>query len=38
MKRQKNMDKIVLAPSSALATFLLLLQCYGTLALKELWG
>ena len=36
MKRQKNMDKMVLAPSSALTTFLLLLQCYGILALKEL--
>ena len=36
MKRQKNMEKIVLALSSALTTCLLLLQCYGILALKVL--
>ena len=34
MKRQKNMEKIVLAFSSALRTCLLLLQCYSILALK----
>ena len=36
MKRQKNMEKIVLALSSGLITCLLLLQCYGILALKVL--
>ena len=34
MERQKNMEKIVLALSSALRTCLLLLQCYSILALK----
>ena len=34
MKRQENMEKIVLALSSALTTFLLLLQCYSVLALE----
>ena len=34
MKRQKNMENIVLALSSALTTCLLLLQCYSILALK----
>ena len=34
MKRQKNMEKIVLALSSALTTCSLLLQCYSVLALK----
>ena len=34
MKRQENMEKIVLALSSALRTFLLLLQCYSVLALE----
>ena len=36
MERQKNMEKIVLALTSALTTCLLLLQCYGILALKVL--
>ena len=36
MKRQENMEKIVLALSSELTTCLLLLQCYGILALKVL--
>ena len=36
MKRQENMEKIILALSSALTASLLLLQCYGILALKVL--
>ena len=34
MKRQKTMNKIVLALSFALTAWLLLLQCYSILALK----
>ena len=36
MKRQKNMEKIVLALSSAVTTCLLLLQFYGIFILKVL--
>ena len=37
MKRQKSMEKIVLALSSAPTTFVLPLQCYSILALKIIW-
>ena len=37
MKRQKSMEKIVLALSSALTTFVLPLQWYSILALKIIW-
>ena len=36
MKRQKNTEKIVPALNSTLTTCLLLLQCYGIMALKVL--
>ena len=37
MKRQKSMEKVVLALSSALTTCLLLLQYCSILALKIIW-